>query len=95
MPDGLLCCCVVSNVSKTWWVGLNKLLYRLFKSTSDMATSRKKVVLTIKEKYLALKKLEKEGTSKKSIAEKYDVPPNTLSYWIKNKADIFTNYESG
>ena len=60
-----------------------------------MATSRKKVVLTIKEKYLALKKLEKEGTSKKSIAEKYDVPPNTLSYWMKNKADNFTNYESG
>ena len=60
-----------------------------------MATSRKKAVLTIKEKYLALKELEKEGTSKKSIAEKYGVPPNTLSYWIKNKADIFTNYESG
>ena len=52
-------------------MGVNKLLYRLFKSTSDMATPRKKAVLTIKEKYLALKELEKEGTSKKSIAENY------------------------
>lgn len=51
-------------------------------------TSRKKTVLTIKEKYLALKELEKEGTTKKSIAKKYGVPPNTLSYWVKNKSDI-------
>ncbi|XP_057299236.1 tigger transposable element-derived protein 4-like [Hydractinia symbiolongicarpus] len=58
-------------------------------------TSRKKTVLTIKEKYLALKELEKEGTTKKSIAKKYGVPPNTLSYWVKNKSDIFTKYESG
>ncbi|XP_057297585.1 tigger transposable element-derived protein 4-like [Hydractinia symbiolongicarpus] len=58
-------------------------------------TSRKKTVLTIKKKYLALKELEKEGTTKKSIAKKYGVPPNALSYWVKNKSDIFAKYESG
>ena len=58
-------------------------------------TSRKKAALTIKEKYLALKELEKEGTTKKSIAKRYGVPPNTLSYWVENKSDIFAKYESG
>jgi len=47
-------------------------------------TSRKKAVLTIKEKYLALKELEEKGTTKISIAKKYGVPKNTFSYWIKN-----------
>ena len=40
-------------------------------------TSRKKAVLTIKEKYLALKELEEEGTTKISIAKKYGVPKKT------------------
>lgn len=52
-----------------------------------MAASRKKVVLTIKEKYLALKELEEKGITKTSIAEKYGVPPSTLTYWVKNKED--------
>ena len=60
-----------------------------------MATSRKKVVLTIKEKYQALKELEEKGTTKTRIAEKYGVPPNTLTYWIKNKNAIISKYESG
>ena len=60
-----------------------------------MAASRKKVVLTIKEKYLALKELEEKGITKTSIAEKYGVPPSTLTYWVKNKEDIISSYESG
>ena len=32
---------------------------------------------------------------KKSTAEKYAVPQNTLTYWIKNKACIIRKYESG
>ena len=58
-------------------------------------TSRKKAAMTIEVKYLALNELEKEGTAKKSIAKRYGVPPNTLSYWVKNKSDIFAKYESG
>ena len=58
-------------------------------------TSRKKAVLTIKEKYLALKELEEDGVANTYIAKKYGVPLNTLTYWVKNKIDIITKYESG
>ena len=58
-----------------------------------MASTRKKTVLTIKEKYLVLKDLEK-GLTKKNVAEKFSVPQNTLTYWIKHKEDIISKYES-
>ena len=58
-------------------------------------TSRKKAVLTIKKKYLALKELEEDGVTNTYIAKKYGVPLNTLTYWVKNKIDIITKYESG
>ena len=61
---------------------------------SVTTSTRKKTVLTIKEKYTALKDLEK-GLSKKAIAEKFSVPKNTLTYWIKNKHDILQKYETG
>ena len=48
---------------------------------------RKKTVLTIKEKYLTLKDLAK-GLTKNNVAEKFSVPRNTLTYWIKHKEDI-------
>lgn len=51
--------------------------------------------MTIKEKYLALKELEEKGITKTSIAEKYGVLPSTLTYWVKNKEDIISSYESG
>ena len=60
---------------------------------SVTTSTRKKTVLTIKEKYTALKDLEK-GLSKKAIAEKFNVP-NTFTYWIKNKHDIIQKYETG
>ena len=59
-----------------------------------MTSTRKKTVLTIKKKYTTLKDLEK-GLSKKAIAEKFNVPKNTLTYWIKNKHDIIQKYETG
>ena len=61
---------------------------------SVTTSTRKKTVLTIKEKCTALKYLEK-GLSKKAIAEKFNVPKNTLTYWIKNKHDIIQKYETG
>ena len=59
-----------------------------------MASTRKKTVLTIKEKYLALKDLEK-GLTKKNITEKFSVPQNNLTCWIKHKEDIISKYECG
>ena len=59
-----------------------------------MASTRKKTVLTIKEKYLALKDLEK-GLTKKNVTEKFSTPQNTLTSWIKHKKDIISKYESG
>ena len=59
-----------------------------------MALKRKKTVLTIKEKYLALKDLEK-GLTKKNVAENFSVPQNTLTYWTKHKEDIIIKYEPG
>ena len=61
---------------------------------SVKTSTRKKTVLTIKEKYTALKDLEK-GLSKKAITEKFNVPKNTLTCWIKNKHDIIQKYETG
>ena len=46
-----------------------------------------------KKKYLALKDLGKVLT-KKNVAEKFSVPQNTLTYWIKHKEDIVSKYES-
>ena len=57
-----------------------------------MASTQKKTVLTIKEKYFVLKDLEK-GLTKKSVAEKFSVPQNTLTYWIKHKEEINSKYE--
>ena len=42
-----------------------------------MASTQKKTVLTIKEKYLALRDLEK-GLTKKNVAEKFCIPQNAL-----------------
>ena len=46
-----------------------------------------------KKKYLALKDLEKVLTEK-NVAEKFSVPQNTLTYWIKHKENIASKYES-
>ncbi len=61
-----------------------------------MATAVKRSVSnkTLKEKYEALKALEK-GASNKSVAEKYNIPKNTLSTWVKNKRKIFDHFQSG
>ena len=58
-----------------------------------MASTRKKTVLTIKEKYLAFEDLE-EGLTKKNVSKKFSVSQNTLTYWIKHKEDIISKYES-
>ena len=59
-----------------------------------MASTRKKTVLTIKEKYLTLKYLTK-GLPKKNVGKRFSVSQNTLTYWIKYKEVIISMHEPG
>ena len=58
----------------------------------NMAVKRKLAVKTLAEKYQALRDLE-NGISNKNTAEKYRVPKNTVSAWLKNKEKLFTALE--
>ena len=55
---------------------------------------RKLDVKSLKEKYEALKDLQK-GLSNKDVAVKYGIPRNTVSTWLKNKEMIVSAFESG
>ena len=57
-----------------------------------MAVKRKLAVKTLAEKCQALRDLE-NGTSNKNVAEKYGVPKNTVSTWLKNRGKLFTALE--
>ena len=57
-----------------------------------MAVKRKVAVKTLAEKCKALTDLE-NGISNKNVAEKYGVPKNTVSTWLKNKGKLFTALE--
>ena len=59
-----------------------------------MASTRKKTVLAIKEKYLALKDLI-ESLPKKNVPKRFSVPQNTLTYRIKYKEVIISMQEPG
>ena len=47
---------------------------------------------TLTKKCQALRDLE-NGISNKNVAEKYGVPKNTVSTWLKNKEKLFTALE--
>lgn len=55
---------------------------------SVQAAKRKLNTKSVLEKYNALKEIE-GGKSAISVAKKYGVAKNTVSHWIKNKAEIF------
>ena len=57
-----------------------------------MAVKRKLAVKTLAEKCQALRDLE-NGISNKNVAEKYGVPNNTVSTWLKYKEKLFTALE--
>ena len=59
-----------------------------------MATKWKHSSKPMHEKYQALLEVE-SGGKKKDIAEKYGVPLNTLSTWIKNANKIKQTFQSG
>ena len=54
-----------------------------------MEVKTKLAVKTLAKKCQALRNLE-NGISNKNVAEKYGVPKNTVSTWLKNKEKLFT-----
>jgi hypothetical protein len=59
------------------------------------STAKRKISSkTLKDKYEALKKIER-GIPKKDVAAQYKVPRNTLSTWVKNKEKIVKAFEGG
>ena len=48
---------------------------------------------TLEIKYKALVELEK-GKTNKDVAKLFDIPPNTLSTWKKNKEKIFKAFKN-
>ena len=56
------------------------------------AVKRKLAVKTLAEKCQALRDLE-NGISNRNVAEKYGMPKNTVSTWLKNKEKLFTALE--
>ena len=62
-------------------------------SGNDMTSVKRQLsVKSLGEKFQALRELEK-GLSNKDVAEKYGVPKNTISTWIKNKSKYFAALE--
>ena len=59
-----------------------------------MASKRKLDVKSLETKYQAISEAERGG-SKKAVAEKFGIPPNTLSTWIKNSEKIKAQYWGG
>ena len=59
-----------------------------------MVSTGKKTVLAIKMPHLTLKDLEK-GLTKTSVTEKFSVPQNISTYWIKHKEETISKYHSG
>ena len=59
-----------------------------------MAANRSHSDRSLKVKYEVIHKLEK-GASRKDLAQKYTILPNTISTWKNNKNKIFESYEKG
>ena len=58
-----------------------------------MSTIKRKRV-SLGEKYKAITELE-SGIKPSKVAEKYDVPRNTVSTWLKKKEEIKNPFKSG
>ena len=72
-------------------IALSKLFSFFFqhRSGNNMSSvTRKLSIKSLGEKCQALRDLEK-GLSKKDVAEKYGLPRNTISTWVKNKSKYF------
>lgn len=60
---------------------------------ADKGVKRKFKVHSIEKEFQAITEVEKDRESKATIAKKFEVPPNTLSTWLKNAEKIKESYE--
>ena len=60
---------------------------------NKMSTGKRKRV-SLGEKFKAITDIE-SGLKPSKVAEKYDVPRNTISTWIKKKKEIKSAFSSG
>ena len=61
--------------------------HRVFFRCFNMAVKRRLAVKTLAEKSQAFRDLE-NGISNKNVTEKYGVPKNTVSSWLKKKKNF-------
>jgi len=59
----------------------------------NMSQKRKLNHLTIPDKVRVIQLVEKGNRKKQDIAKEFNIPPNTLSTFLKNKADILKKFE--
>ena len=68
------------------------LFFNIVQANSNSSVKGKLSVKSLDEKCLSLRDLEK-GLSNKDVPEKYDLPRNTISTWVKNKSKYFAALE--
>ena len=74
----------------------------LIRSNTFMTATKKKQFCLVSTKYLKIETVEKKckalkdlenSMRNKDVSEKYDVPKNTVSMWLKNKENILSDLE--
>ena len=61
--------------------------------TAVQFSKRRLACLTILNKYKALKEIDAGQSCRAATAKKYGVAKNTVSHWVKRKAEIFEAVE--
>ena len=79
-------------IEKILFGSLFFLFFNILSGNNIFSVKRQLRVKSLGEKCQALRELDK-GLSNKDLAEKYDLPRNTISMWIKNKSKYFTALE--
>ena len=79
-------------IDKTLFGSLFFLFFNILSGNNMSSVKRQLSAKTLGEKCQALRELEK-GLSNKDVAQKYGVPKNTISTWIKNKSKYFPALE--
>ena len=75
-------------IDKTLFGSLFFLFFNILSGNKMSSVKRQLSVKSLGEKCQAMRELEK-GLANKDVAEKYGVPKNTISTWIKSKSKYF------
>ena len=79
-------------IDKTLFESLLFLFFNILSGNNMYSVKRQLSVKSLGEKCQALRQPEKR-LSNKDVAEKYGVPKNTISTWIKNQSRYFAALE--